>query len=348
MKNASEFLCQNPFEVMEIHPEGTVYICCPNWNNYYSIGNIFENTFEEVWNSEKAKELRRRVLNGDYSLCDISSCPYLKQKNLPLPRRAENRKNFLWWKEDISPSVHMKKGPVLIKLSYDPECNIACKMCRDKIIRLSDEELELYNSRIESFFIPLLKDVRILQINAHGDAFGSRHSRLLIEKVAKKYKHIKFDFQTNGILCTQKMLKHLNISADRIHTIRISIHAASADTYSKIVPNGENLFPVILKNLQYLSQESKKQKFRLFVHFVVSALNYKEIPSFIKLAEIYDVKPFFWELRLIQYNYNPTDDDFIVEKNHPLHEDLKRVLRHPICKKYKDNFTPQLVELMND
>ena len=144
------------------------------------------------------------------------------------------------------------------------------------------------------------------------------------------------------------MLKHLNISADRIHTIRISIHAASADTYSKIVPNGENLFPVILKNLQYLSQESKKQKFRLFVHFVVSALNYKEIPSFIKLAEIYDVKPFFWELRLIQYNYNPTDDDFIVEKNHPLHEDLKRVLRHPICKKYKDNFTPQLVELMND
>lgn len=347
MENGAKLFCQNPFEIMEIHPEGTVYICCPNWNKYYSIGNVFDNTLEEVWNSEKARELRKRVLNNDYSLCDKEACPYLKQKEFPRPRRMQMRKKFLWWKENIECSEYMKKGPILVKLSYDPECNIACKMCRDKIIRLSDEELDLYNSKIDSFFLPLLKDVRLLEINANGDAFASRHSRLLIKKVAKKYRNIKFDFQTNGILCTKNMFKQLGVSTNRIDTIRISIHAATAQTYSKIVPNGDKLFPVILENLKYLSNERRNKKFRLFVHFVVSAINYKEIPDFIKLAENYSALPFFWQLRKIHYKYNcENNDDFIVKPSHSLHSDLKEVLKHPLCKKYKNNFSPVLMDLI--
>ena len=343
---SSTIFCTSPFESIEIHPSGEVYVCCPNWNQYYSIGNIFENSFEKVWNSEKVKELRRRILNNDYSLCDKSSCPYCIRKSFPFPVRKEMAKKFLWWKEDVNCYEEMKKGPVSVKLSYDPECNIACKMCRDKIIRLSDEELELFNSRIDTFFIPLLKDVRLLEINAHGDPFGSRHCRLLIEKVAKKYKHIKFDFQTNGILCSDNMLRQLNISYDRIFAMRVSIHAATAETYSKIVPNGYKFFPVILQNLKFLSLAREKHSFMFFLHFVVSSVNYKEIPDFIRMAEHFGARPYFWELRPIQYNYEFVDNDFIVEPDHPLHENLKEVLKNPICKKYKDNFTPRFNKLI--
>ena len=46
--------CPAPFQEMEIFSDGSVYVCCPSWNEYYSIGNVFENSVEDVWNSEKA------------------------------------------------------------------------------------------------------------------------------------------------------------------------------------------------------------------------------------------------------------------------------------------------------
>ena len=66
------------------------------------------------------------------------------------------------------------------------------------------------------------------------------------------------------------------------------------------------------------------------------------------MAEHFGARPFFWELRQVQYNYTALDNDFIVEPDHPLHEDLKKVLRNPLCMKYKDNFTPRLYSLMFD
>lgn len=330
--------CTKPFEEVEIHPKGIVYLCCPNWNKYYSIGNVFENSFEDVWNSEKAQELRRRIIRHDYSLCDEDSCAYCKNRSFPYP-----------YIEPKNCSIVMKKLPAVVKMSYDPECNIACRMCRDKIKRLSNEDLELYNSKIDTFFLPMLKDAKILFINAHGDAFGSRHSRLLIKKAAQAYPKLRFDFSTNGILCTEKMFDNLNITPEKIDTIRISIHAASAETYGKIVQHGEKLFSQIIKNLEYLSQLRKKSLFRLFVHFVVSSLNYKEIPAFIELAEKYDILPFFWELRSAQYHYRWDENDFIAQKNHPLYNDLKEALKHPLVHKYRQkHFSPVLSDIIKE
>ena len=75
-------------------------------------------------------------------------------------------------------------------------------------------------------------------------------------------------------------------------------------------------------------------------------VEYKEIPDFIRMAEHFGARPYFWELRPIQYNYEFVDNDFIVEPDHPLHENLKEVLKNPICKKYKDNFTPRFNKLI--
>lgn len=41
--------CPVPFSEMEIHNDGNVYVCCPNWNNCYSIGNIYKDTLKNVF-----------------------------------------------------------------------------------------------------------------------------------------------------------------------------------------------------------------------------------------------------------------------------------------------------------
>ena len=66
--------CPVPFQEIEIFSDGSVFACCPSWNEYYSIGNVFESNVEEIWNSDKVVQLRRRILNNDYSLCKKDKC----------------------------------------------------------------------------------------------------------------------------------------------------------------------------------------------------------------------------------------------------------------------------------
>ena len=240
----------------------------------------------------------------------------------------------------------MSEYPQIVKFVYDYECNIACKICRKSVNRLSSNELNLLNSKIDTFFLPFLQSAKKLIINAAGDPFGSRHSRLVIKKAAEKYPDLKFDFHTNGILCNEKNFLALNIKPEKIDKIRISIHAATPETYGKIVPGGELLFPQIIKNLEYLSKIKEKNSFSIFIHFVITPLNYKEIPDFIELAEKFRVSPHFWEYRPENSSYKLTDDLYIYRKEHPLYLDLIKVLQHPLVKKYKENFSPIFYDLI--
>lgn len=335
--NPTEF-CTKPFEEIEIHNTGEVYVCCPNWNEFYSIGNIFENSVEEVWNSKKAIELREKIINKDYSLCDEKSCLYLQQQLFLSEYKTECIPN-------------MPEYPKIIRFAYDKECNIACKICRDKIKRLSDEDLEKLNSKIDTFFLPLLKSAKVLIVNSYGDPFGSRHSSLLIKKAAEKYPNLKFDFHTNGTLCDENHLKSLNITPERIDNVRISIHAASKRTYAKTVPNGEFYFPKIIENLKYLQKIKYSETttlFQVYIHFVVTADNYKEIPDFIKLAKKVDASPRFWEYRRENCDYMIKENLNICNPDHKKHKDLLKVLRHKLVHENKEFFSPILYNLIEN
>lgn len=327
--------CTRPFEEIEIHHTGEVYTCCPNWNKFYSIGNIYEHSIDQIWNSEKAIELRAKILNNDYSLCDSERCLYLKQQQF--------LSNL-----DTNCTPQMDVFPQIVKFVYDKECNIACKICRDKIKRLSNEDLELLNSKIDTFFLPLLQSAKVLIVNSYGDPFGSRHSRLLIKKAAEKYPNLKFDFHTNGILCNETLFKNLGITPDRIEKVRISIHAASAITYNKTVPNGLFYFNKIINNLKYLKKIREKYNFPVYIHFVVTADNYKEIPDFINLAEKLNASPRFWEYRSENCDYHNTENLFICDKEHKKHKDLVKVMQHKKVKEYRDFFAPMLADLIRD
>lgn len=325
--------CTRPFEEIEIHHTGEVYTCCPNWNKFYSIGNIFKDSIDEVWNSDKAQELRKRILNKDYSLCDKNTCIYCNEKIY-----------FSNYGTKCTPI--MEQYPLIVKFCYDYECNIACSICRDKMKRLTDEELETLNSKIDTFFLPLLKSAKTLIINSYGDPFGSRHSRQVIQKAAQTYPELKFDFHTNGILCNEQNFKNLNITPDRIEKIRISIHAATKETYGKIIPNGEIYFPKLVENLKYLGELKKTNNFQFYIHFVVTRFNYKEMPDFVRLAQDVNAIPCFWEFRQENCAYPNQDNHYIYREEHPLHQDFLNVLKDPILLTYKENISPLILNLI--
>ncbi len=56
--------CNKPYEWAQVDPEGNVYPCC-QISRRYSVGNLNDQTFEEIWNNEKFTEFREGLTNGN-------------------------------------------------------------------------------------------------------------------------------------------------------------------------------------------------------------------------------------------------------------------------------------------
>ncbi|MBQ2645028.1 radical SAM protein, partial [bacterium] len=269
--------------------------------------------------SEIAIKIRQNVLNNDYSLCNLNACNHKKSDKIMLTDSL---------KQIFKPV--MDKGPEVVTFNYDRECNIACVICRDEVYRYKDEELKYLNEQIETLFLPLLKSAKIVKINSHGDAFGSRHSRLLIKRVHETYPNIKFEIFTNGILANKKNIEALNIH-NNIDNIQISIHSATKETYSKIVRNGELYFDKLMENLKYISELKKQLNIYFHLFFVVTALNYQDIPKFVTLATELNALPKMWEYRDEQLASAIRHPEYcITDANHPEHEKLIEILNDPV------------------
>lgn len=319
--------CPQPFNRIEIHHHGEVFCCCPAHLNYYSLGNIFTSSFDEIWNGKKAIELRKKILSNDFSLCsDICN-----RKNL----QNSNSENYTEIVMDY---------PEEVSITTDNTCNLRCKFCRDKFPN-NNFDKEKFEEEIENIYLPILKNVKILTIGTTGEPFASHKEKLLIKRVAEKYPNIRFQFQTNGVLGNARTLKDLNIE-DRIESIAVSIHAATRWTYNKIVRGGK--FDKVLSNLELYSNLKKENKLnKLRIIFVVFSENYKEMPAFVRLAQKYNANAEFWALMEIpstKVGQNFTKYS-IVNPQHKDHKKLIKVLNDPIFNSENVIIYPELKKL---
>lgn len=326
-------VCRVPFEFLEIYEDGSVNCCCPWYNNFLSLGNVYNTKFEDVWNSEVAIDLRTRLLNNDYSLCNLEICPTFRNEHLLFDPEVTN----------YTPVT--KKYPRVVNFCHDNECNAFCTICRDSIIRNSDDELAIKNKNIEDVFLPLLKDAEKVSICGKGDPFASRNCRNLISAIAATYPNIKFDFITNGVLANKKMLTELGV-LDKIVGVTISPHSVRKETYDKIVRGGN--FNKVLENIKMFSKMKKEEKIEEFtLIFVVHSVNYREMPAFVEFAEKHNAKPVFWEYRKtcaeMEKNY---EEVAIFEPTHRDHHKLIEVLKHENFNRKIDPLHPLLRNLI--
>ena len=309
-KEISFNTCQKPFCECEIYCDGKVYTCCPNYfkEDYY-IGNIFEaESFDDIWYSDKAVELRKKLLNNDYSLCNNDIC----------------YKDFKYEKINLSPHPDYPKG---VRFSYDISCNIKCIFCRDYKEKFENEEK--WNKIIDKILIPALKSATMLSITTVGEVTYSKHSQEIIKKAVKECPNLKFDLQTNALLFNENFVKSLGIE-NRIANINISLHSIKKTTFEKIM-RGSN-YETVMKNLQYIFELKKKGIIpSVSLIFVVNSLNYKEISDFIEFAHKNDVFPLIWE-------YRKNNDKIKMNKNHKEYMVFQPYHRH-----YND-----FVRIMND
>ena len=67
--------CTDPFRMVVVSCDGNVTLCCWDYNNEYTIGNVRDNNIIDLFNNEKAKIMRSKQNNKDcYDLIPCSRC----------------------------------------------------------------------------------------------------------------------------------------------------------------------------------------------------------------------------------------------------------------------------------
>jgi len=310
--------CRIPFECFEIQQNGNVNSCCIDYlKNKTPVGNIEKQDFDEIWNGKMLTDLRQKVLNGDYSMCNRDICciyePYV-----------EGEKIFDY-----------KKGPKEVKVSYDFECNYNCIICRDVIKINTPEEMELYDKVYLPKVIEASKNAEVVNLLGSGDPLFSRHARLLMKELIKTYPKIKFNLFTNGLLLDEKNLTELGIQ-DNIHGLSVSVDAVKSETYKKILR--ADGFDTVVKNLEVMSEWKKEGKINFItLNFVVSLFNYKEMTEFAKFAQKLDCEAFFsgyrpWESAELHKKYNEVA---VFEPTNKHYKEFVKILKNPVFKDKK-------------
>ena len=272
----SDRFCRLPFTSMQIDTDGDVQLCSCQYSMPYNIGNIYQNSLQDIWLSKTADNVRQSVVDGKFTYCS-QECPFLY--NLPK-------------KSNAIPTV--RKFPVELKIDLDKSCNLSCPSCREHVIidkssvRIQ-KQVEIYQE-IKQWAIDNPNILFNVSPCTSGEIFASHSGLKFLESLVDfPNKNLRLNITTNGTLLNKN--KNLILALKNVITnIGVSIDAATPETYS-VVRGGD--WNELLRGLQ-LVKESVNVPINL--KFVIQQANFKEIVQFAEFAEQYNARIYFSSL----------------------------------------------------
>lgn len=321
--------CPNPFTDAEIIGSHDVYTCCAAWLPA-RIGTLAgEVQATDIWNSTRAAELRRSILEGDFSYCSRLSCPKIAGRSLP--RRADVDDPALRRAID----AHQTKDlplPRRVLLSYDTSCNLSCPSCRTKLIQKSQADATELDRFYEDRVAPLLEGAEAIKITGSGDPFGSRHFRKVLSRLTATpaaTKGPRLQLHTNGVLFDRRAWDELCLEG-HVRSVWVSVDATEADTYAELRRDGD--FERLWRNLEFLGDLRRQGRIgSLRLDFVVQTKNYRQMPALVDRAEAIgaDGVHFLMLRNWATFTEQEFLDRAVAQPGHPLHNDLLAVLDDP-------------------
>jgi len=312
----------------EVHKSGAVYVCCPRYSDSKSIGNIFQSSPDDVWNSAVAMQFREGVLNGSFAMCNPVQCRSIADKSLPLKAALTNPALREIIEKNITRSP---RGPRHVKLAHDYSCNLSCPSCRDGlIVAKRDKQLEL-DRVLNDFIVPFLADADSVELAGDGDPFASKHYRDILTSTAANAPNLNISLHTNGVLCDERNWSELALEG-RVGSVMVSIDAAKKDTYDIVRRNGD--WARLNDNLRMLGEKRQAGSVKWFtIAFVVQATNFREMADFVRLAKHCNADKASFSL-IYKWDRAMSNEAYLKEKvwapDHPDHAEFRSALTDPI------------------
>jgi len=327
-KNLAGKYCSKLYTWLEFDMWGKAWMCCPSWLPY-PIGNVLENSLEEIWNGERAQTLRNQIFTGNWKYCQHKFCPLISSDALPNLSDIDN-----------APTDTIADLPTMFNFSNDESCNLKCPSCRvDKLLFTEGplyERRKAVNDKIcNMLFGEPSNRYFSIHVTGSGDPFASKIYRDMLQNLqGKDFPNLQINLQTNGVMFTPKMWSKLNKIHKNLRRCAISFDAGTQNTYENVTRKGGD-WNLLLENCKFLDQKIKDYPlFDIAYDFVVQTDNYKEMKRYIKI-----VNKLFPNAGSINFSLITDwgtwpkeiyEEKCIWKESHSNHYDFLRILKDPI------------------
>ena len=315
--------CDRPFKEAYIFPNGDVRAC--GWT-YQCIGNIFEQSMEDLWHSPEAEKIRDSIRDGSFSLCNKVVCPHCS--NDALEDLSE---------EEFKEKTVASKTPERFNAAYDYICNHSCPSCRHEVF-VPDTEYKKNMQTITDKLLPYLNISLATSTDGNGDCFASPYIMDMLSNLRPANDDFHLNLETNGALCDEAHLEKISHLFKYNISITVTPNSFERQTF-KYLSGGHDNVDKVIDNLYLLKKLRKENKIKKFdISIVVQDTNYKELPSFARRCiedfecDTVIVKPIFYWFCLTAEEYWFKD---ILNPKHPYFNDYTEVLKDPILKHEK-------------
>ena len=268
--------CPLPFFSLRLTSEGFVYLCCFH-KDEEPLGNLLEQSLDEIWNSAQIKSVRKDTVDGKlHRICQSAGgCPYKCTDNKPAPMPENLRLRKL---EIGLPNTHCNIGGKTPTVEHP-----ACIMCERSLpgYRFEQDRLPEILHKIK----PMMPGMEVLHIQGVAEPFWQD----AIFKVLEALDYEKYQNQTLLTTCTngtvlgaEKRKRYLSIAPRS--NLSLSIDAATATTYEKIrrLPN---VFHRVIENAIAYGHE-RNPKTQIFqIQHNINTLNVHEVVDMVRIAK---------------------------------------------------------------
>ena len=268
------------------------------------------------------------MLDGSFKYCNHLECGALIQGCLP--DKAEVKDSVLRAAIDQNKLEVDEVDQILF--AFDQSCNLSCPSCRrERIIEkpsLNQAKAEV----VEKKLLPLLKNLKTLDINPAGEVFLSKPSRRILEMVSRDAcPDLQIHIISNGTLFTEKeWLKFPNLKG-MIFSIRISTDAATKATFESL--RRLALWEPFLENMQFLARLRESGDIpQLKFSFTYQLDNFREMIPFVEFAKGFNCDFVIFERlqNLGAFTWQEFRERAVHLSDHPLHEEFLTIVGNPI------------------
>lgn len=308
--------------VQIVDHKGTVRLC--GWLYDDIIGSLSNEDMKEIYHGERARELRRRLGEGDYTLCRTDACPYLSMGDI---------------EEHLVELDSIPEYPEELYLAYENTCNYRCTCCGvpDIIKRNCTHDLQKDYDAIEERLRDILPYIKRIGANGLGELFTSKNTLNLLAnwKPLASPQEISVELESNGSLFDEKHWKQIENLGQYHLSVYITVMSFDEPTYQFL--SGTKL-PIsqIENNLRFVKKLREQGVINfLSIATVIQERNFRTMPEFARRC----VEEFGADyVRLRPYEpwggHEPEIEWFMDVRNpeHPYYNEYKEVMSNDIFK----------------
>ncbi len=267
--------CPIPFVQLQLNAMGKISACC--FSEEHNVGNVADNSIEEIWNGSEMQKWRQEFLDGDPKICEKAIANFGCQK-------FYQHLNHL-----VVPATVQSAPPRRLDLRLNGRCNLECVMCT-----VWQEPNGLYDAtdlwtKGPEWIFPHLKEVDMLG----GEPFIQKDTFRFIEEVRKVNTECTWGFITN---CHYKLTSHIEelLLSIPLRHIHMSLDATTAETYANVRLKGR--WDLVMETANAFVRLRVEKGMRgnpiaLFASFCVQRGNWHELPDFITWCERRNIQP---------------------------------------------------------